>query len=999
MKFTARTRPLGRPHGLRGLFNLGLWAGAFLVVAGMAGVASAQIATPAAASAKPSAAATKASPAAPRKPAANPGATRKPAAAAAPAPAPRGGKGWQVGPIPGWVVAPPAPDPSAAPAPNIGTRRDQLVDLQVNHVGSTPQYFVRVRSVALDPGALGSVSQWQIGFNPAFQTVLIHHASVLRDGQRSERLADARIEPMRREQRLEQQVLDGSETLLVVLADVRVGDAVEVAYSVAGENPIFEGRIGGGMRLAYETPVDLLHHRWRVPAGKTMYSRPLAGKDEPERSTERGTEGEVQVLRAVRHQVAGIPQEQLTPPWFKVYPAIDLSEYRSWAEVDAWAQKLFALPSPTPPAVAAKAQALREQAQKEGWKDEALVSEVLRFVQDEVRYLSVSLGESSHRPKPPQQTLAELLGDCKDKVVLLNALLRELGFDARPALVSMHRNRGIRDYLPSHELFDHVITRLTLGGRQWYLDPTINGQGLQLETRGQVPYGAALVVGAGGAEEVALQTVPEPPPALNRLQFEHRWDLSQPGRPAQLVFTMRAHGLLAERWRAGQATAGTEAVAQALGSGFVRVLPGLKAVGNAEVADDRQANRWEYTQRYELAEFGQYNRGFIDAEFGALEFLDLLTGPAETQRRTPFMVDTPRLVDSRIEVRTPVPLTLNPPAPLELVERQFRFLARLELQADKASFVRRYERRDDQVLPGEMTTWREKVLQARQGSFGRLRLPLLDSKAVTPELEKLERRLRSARGWRDDTLQGLITRNEFTRLIDTEALKKVAPGSPMAAQVLVSRATANNLLGSFAAARADAEQALALRPEDEDALDARAVALLGEGQAEEALATFARIKPAARPAAVAGWMGSIHYHLGRLPEAEALLREAVANGSGESREFAMVWLYLAAERQGGRGAAAVEEHLEGTDPQKMPGALLRFLVGRMDRAALLKHAAAKPEMERLNLAEAHYYIGQKLLAQGQRDDALRAFQRAVDTQATPYREVTFAQLELRRAGR
>ena len=33
-----------------------------------------------------------------------------------------------------------------------------------------------------------------------------------------------------------------------------------------------------------------------------------------------------------------------------------------------------------------------------------------------------------------------------------------------------------------------------------------------------------------------------------------------------------------------------------------------------------------------------------------------------------------------------------------------------------------------------------------------------------------------------------------------------------------------------------------------------------------------------------------------------------------------------------------------------------------------------------------------------RDKALRAFQRPVDTQATPYREVTFAKLELQRAG-
>lgn len=937
-----------------------------------------------------------------RKPAAGPAVQNTPARparkATAPLPRPtppRGGKGWQVGPLPAWVVAPPAPDAGAAPAPNLGTRREQLVDLQVNHTGAKPQYFVRVRSVAQDAAALAGISQWQIHFNPAFQTVLIHHTSVLRDGQRSERLAEARIEPMRREQRLEQQVLDGGETLLVVLSDIRVGDAVEVAYSVEGENPIFEGRISGGMRLAYETPVDLLHHRWLLPAGKTVFTRALGGKDEPERHTE----GSVQVLRAVRHQVAGVTPEQQTPPWFNAYPSIGITDYGSWAEVDAWAQKLFALPTPTPPALAARAEAFRAS----GLQGEALVSEVLRFVQDEVRYLSVSLGESSHRPKPPQQTLAELLGDCKDKVVLLNALLRELGFDAKPALVSMQRGRGIRDYLPSHDLFDHVVTRLDFNGRSWYLDATINGQGLVMDSRGQLPYGAALVVGAAAAGSAELQTVPEPPAAVNRLQFEHRWDLSQPGRPAQLAFVMRAHGLPAERWRASQAAAGSEALGQALNGSFARLLPGLKPVGAAEVADDRQGNRWEFRQRFELAEFGRYNHGFVEADFAAPEFLDLLTGPPETQRRTPYLVEQPRVADSRIDISLPAPLSINPPAPLELVDRQFRFAARLDLQGSTASFVRRYERRADEVLPAELTAWREKVLQARQASFGHLRLPLLDNQALLPDLEKLERRLRGARGWRNDTLQTMVVRNEFGRLIDTEALKKVAPGSALAAQVLVSRAIAHNLLGDFAAGRADADQALALRPDDADALDARAVALLGEGgegQAEEALATFARIKPAARPAAVAGWMGSIQLHLGRAAEAEALLREAVANGGGEGREFALVWLYLAAERQrGGAGAAAVDEYLEATDPKKMPGALLRYLVGRIDRDALLRQAAERPEMERLNLAEAHFYIGQKYLAQGQRDEAVRAFQRAVDTQATPYREVTFSRLELKRAGR
>jgi Domain of Unknown Function with PDB structure (DUF3857) len=491
---------------------------------------------------------------------------KPPAAAATPAAAPgaREGKGWRVGPPPAWVVAAPAPADGATRAPDGGSRREQLVDIQLNHALPAPQFFIRIRAVALDASALGSVSQPQIQFNPAFQKVVIHGAAVIRNGQRSERLGQARIEPMRREQRLEQQVIDGAETLLVVVNDVRVGEPVEVSYTVEGDNPLFEGKVGGGMQLAYEVPVDVLHHRIIAPASRPLQMRPLNTDLLPERSVE----GPNQVLRLVRQQVAAQPSEPATPPWVKQVPSIDVSEWRNWAEVDAWAQRLFATPPQTPPAVAERAAAFRTS----GLTGAALASEVLRIVQDEVRYLSVALGDSSHRPKPPQQTLIDLNGDCKDKVLLLNTLLRELGFDAKPALVSLQRQRGIGQFLPGHDLFDHVITRLELDGRTWWLDATINGQGLTLASRGQWPYGLALVVGAGQE----LTVVAEQDAALDRLDHEQRWDFSPPGAPARLQTTMRAHGFAAERWRGAVAGAGRARLAEAMAGGMARLLPGLK---------------------------------------------------------------------------------------------------------------------------------------------------------------------------------------------------------------------------------------------------------------------------------------------------------------------------------------------------------------------------------------------------------------------------------------
>jgi lipoprotein NlpI len=144
------------------------------------------------------------------------------------------------------------------------------------------------------------------------------------------------------------------------------------------------------------------------------------------------------------------------------------------------------------------------------------------------------------------------------------------------------------------------------------------------------------------------------------------------------------------------------------------------------------------------------------------------------------------------------------------------------------------------------------------------------------------------------------------------------------------------------------------------------------------------------------WMGAVELHRGRAAEAEALLREVVAGGSSDDRDFALLWLYLAAEQQGGRGKLAIAPFVDSADTTKLAGTLLHFLDGRVDREALLRKAREDAAMERLNLAEAYFFIGQQLAARGQKDEAMRWYERTVSTQALPYREVTFARLELQR---
>ena len=969
------------------------------------------LALPAAAQAPATAANSAAKPAA--KPAARPAAasavkaasprptaTSVAAAPAVPAAPARSGKGWATGGIPTWVVEPPAPPPGLPAAPSVGARREQLIDIQTHYalpaVAGGPavaQTFVRYRTVALDASALGQVSQPQLQFNPAFQTLVLHRLRVWRDGQAIDKLADARLDLMRREQRLEQLVLDGNETLLAVPTDVRVGDGLEVAYTVVGDNPIFEGRIATGMRLASETPIDLLHYRLTGPAGRTLFTRGLATTLEPERLAD---DAGRPVVRIVRHQVAAVQSEQAMPPWFKLHPALEVSDYADWQAVEAWAVKLMAVPATPHPAVQARASEFAASGKKGG----ALVSEVLRFVQDEIRYLSVSLGESSHRPKPPEATLAERIGDCKDKVVLFNALLRELGVLARPALVSTIRNRGLMSFLPGHDEFDHVVSAVELDGKTWYLDATATGQGLELATRGRYPFGAALVLGSGQG----LQAVPQDPDAPDRLAFEQRWSLadaaSVKGGPTTLVATLRAQGLAAERWRAAVGAVGIEKVAESISGGLARAVPGLLRQGPAEVQDDRSANELTLTQRFEHPNFGRYARGAIGADYTAFEVMDTLVGPPETQRRTPFLLDYPRRVESRIRITGPLVPKFQVPPPFELADRHFRMTSRVDIQDRTVVFERRLDQRSDQVLPADFESWRENLLKARAQASSSLRLAVVDIPALSADFERAERRVRAAPGWRNDNLSRIVVANEFHRIVDSQAIARLAPGSPLAAQALASRAQAANLLGSFDTALVDADLALVAQPMLDEAVEARAVALFGLGRGEEALGVFQTLADRTGRSGARTWLAHALFHLGRHDEAEKLLRDVIDSAGGPEREFALIWLYLAAERQGaGRGKAAIAPHLDSVEPDKLTGALLRWFAGTLDRDAVMARARARPDSERLDTAEATFFIGQRLLAEGQRDEALRWFERTVQTRATPYREVTVAALELARAGR
>jgi tetratricopeptide (TPR) repeat protein len=895
--------------------------------------------------------------------------------------------GYRVGKAPAWV-RPAKPSATAAtPASGGLGYRFLLIDTQtLLGADATEQVYTRTRTTATEAAGLQVVSKAELYFNPAFQTLTLHEAAVVRNGTRSDRLKDARIEMLRREEGLERQTLTGLKTLLVVLNDVRVGDVVEVAYTVQGANPIYKGHYAETFQLAYMATVDELNLRIDYPRGRVLHTRGIRSDAAPEIAAE----GNRQVMQLTRRNVPAVVPEENVPPWFKVFPAVHVSDYADWQNVATWADELFANPGELGPELSARIEAWRNK----GLTREELASEVVEFVQDEVRYFSVSLGESSHRPKAPAKTHAERLGDCKDKVALLNAILRRLGFDAKPALISVARNRGVADYLPSHDQFDHVITQLTLNDTVYWIDATLQKQGRKLANRGFVAYGMGLVVDPRSTELTPLAPAPG---QLQGVEYDSVWDASDMKRAPQFTSILRARGIAAEGWRSAVSAGGTERIASAIAGAYARVLPGLKSTGAPVVRDDRDLNLFELELKYEATGLGQYDRGALAIEVPALELLDSLVGPREVRREMPYLVDQPRQVRQRVRLVAPRKFSSKPPAPAEVGDKHFNLATRYEVDGNSLSYVLTYERRSHEVLPADLASYRERVQAARKLGGVSARLPLLDFDSLRGAFGEIDRRVQRTLGQQTDTLREIVTRQEVDRLLATETLLRAGPDSPLAAAALERRAIANSMLADFKATLADADGALAAAPEGGYSHYTRGLALLSLGRADEAVAALQQVKNPGSRALLERGIGGAQYYQGQYAQAEQTFRQSAQESSGEDRVFALNWLYLAAERKGGAGKAALDPYLGEVDKGAWPGVLVHYLAGNASQDDVIKLARQDKRMERLNLAEAYFYLGQRMLLTGKTDDARRMFQRTLDTRATPYREHALAEVELKRA--
>ena len=598
--------------------------------------------------------------------------------------------------VPRWV------QPSAVPeTKTAGPAVIALSDSQILVGDQTTEYAHRAIKVN-DATMLSALGRVALPFIPAYQRLVLHRLRVLRDGTSLDRLADAQVRFLQRETGLENNLYSGVVTASILVDDLRVGDTLEIAFSTIGTNPVFGRSFSGATGWDQPLPIEARRVILNAPVERRIRWKTQGlltpGIDAPVEKVEGG----LRTLTFEGKAIAGLPPEPGLPAGVSVGRYIEFSEYADWTGVATWAGTLFVDHEPP----SAERLAIVAKLKERPTVEERVVG-ALEFVQSQVRYFSVSLGTSSHRPALPNTVITRRYGDCKDKSLLLVTLLRDLGIDSTPVLARLGNRTGFDDRLPTPLAFDHVIVKVDVDGATWWLDATRMGQHGRLARMGQVHDGAEVLVASAstrGLQRIVVANRDE----LTRDERTESLAMSQLDGDGTLQVVQVQNGVAAETVRTFRGALPQERLDAAVTAEMEKRYPGAKLVDPVRIDDDVAQNRVTIRFAFTLPKPAKRIGSAWQIAFRPDNLMQIFALPSEAKRRGPVAVRFPvnahyafeaTLPDDVSAALDPASTTIEDPAFVSTSETTFRG-NRSVTQADIRTVA-------DRIPPGQLATLRE----------------------------------------------------------------------------------------------------------------------------------------------------------------------------------------------------------------------------------------------------------------------------------------------------
>ena len=585
------------------------------------------------------------------------------------------------GPVSGWVeIHQPDLKSSDQTTGLSGGMHFLLIDKQVN-IPSQEIYRHFVIRV-LNSEAVQSQSNISMDYDPSFQTLQIHSLRIHRAGRVIDNLATHQIQTIQREEGMDRHLFDGSLTAYIQQENVRVGDVIDYAYTIQGFNPIHDGEY-----------FDDFYQSWFMPM-REIRLRLLADPQSPPvftslntaQKAERSTRGSLAQYDWVLRDVPGLVLPDNTPPWYDPFPRVQISGFASWPEVVAWALPHYTLEASEVQAVSTAARDLMP-----GPNLETKILQAIRFVQDEVRYLGLEGGLGAYSPNRPDVVLQRRFGDCKDKSLLLCALLRGLGLEAQPVLVNSYLQDQMTDKGPSPLAFNHCIATFNHQGQPYFVDPTQTNQGGDLAHMAPPDFRYGLVLAPGKSD-----LTPIPAPSPSQVDAVYNFQMGAIGEPAKLELVTTYRGFLADYQRQNVQNFSLEEIGRNSLDFLSENYGGIALDKPMRVTDDTRntENVLIFTENFHIQDMwkkAEEDSLFSYAEFFPLEIRDQINLPSSAARQAPFHLGLLLDLTVKYKVAMPEPWPVEGD-PVEILGPGFTYNSGIGASGRNVDFFYRYQR-------------------------------------------------------------------------------------------------------------------------------------------------------------------------------------------------------------------------------------------------------------------------------------------------------------------
>ncbi len=350
-------------------------------------------------------------------------------------------------PIPEWVKPAPAIDPAKvdgeSPIYLVLDSQHRLADGVVWSYNETATRLASTDVVA----QAGTVSfSWQ----PDKGDLIVHAIEIIRGGQRIDALAGGKkFTVIRREQQLEQLMLDGTLTATLSVEGLRVGDVLRLVSSTTNAETALKGALQAGAVVPvapFRTGFSRARMLW--PAAADIRWKAYGEGAKPSIATAGGFRE--LVVTGPLPKPADLPAD--APLRFRSIPLVEATSFADWQAVSKVTAPLYV----TDGLIAPGSDLAREVAAIAAAHGDPLkrTAAALQLVQEKVRYLYNGMENGNYLPQSPDRTWTTRYGDCKAKTLLLLAILHGLKIDAQPVLANLSGGDLVPSRLPSAAALD-----------------------------------------------------------------------------------------------------------------------------------------------------------------------------------------------------------------------------------------------------------------------------------------------------------------------------------------------------------------------------------------------------------------------------------------------------------------------------------------------------------------------------------------------------------------